>query len=311
MFPGAPEPWLDLSTGLSPFAYPVANIPSEAWTRLPPADAVFDLERRAADSYGCGPDMAIVATPGTQAAIQWLPFLVERCRVAVVAPTYAEHAACWRRAGHDVATVDDALQPDADVVILVNPNNPTGHTLCATQVLDLREKLSARGAWLVVDEAFADVDPSCSVAKHAGDGLLVLRSFGKFFGLAGVRLGFLLGDPTVVGRLRAALGVWAVSGPAIAVARQALADGAWQEQARHRLRVRRRMLDETLHRAGLTVCGGTDLFRLAQSARADDVFERLGRQGVLVRRFPTQACWLRFGVCGTEAELERLSSALG
>lgn len=302
--PGAPQPWIDLSTGINPLPYPVADLPADAWSRLPSHDAEQTLIASAAQRYRCAPDQ-LVAAPGTQALIQILPRLVSRSRVAIVGPTYAEHELNWRRHGHDVAVVADLEAADADVVVVVNPDNPTAR-LTPTQTL---RGVAAR--LLVVDEAFIDLLPNeASLAGDLPDNAIVLRSFGKTYGLAGVRLGFAIAAVPFAQRLRDELGPWAVSGPALEIGAAALADDAWLQETATRLAGDVRKLDALLVSAGFTVLGGTPLFRLASHPEAPEKVENLARQGIHVRAFGHQATWLRFGLPGGDEEFRRLSAAL-
>ncbi|MEJ1157200.1 threonine-phosphate decarboxylase CobD [Prosthecomicrobium sp. N25] len=310
-FPGAPEPWIDLSTGINPVPYPIPPIPPEAWTRLPGRAGLAALEETARRAYGADAATAVVAGPGTQALIQRLPELVPGRSVAVLGPTYQEHGAAWRAAGRAVSTVRD---PDAlaaaDVAVLVNPNNPDGRLLPPAILQDLAARLAARGGLLVVDEAFMDVvRPAASLLPGRPANALVLRSFGKAYGLAGVRLGFALGPDALVEGLRAALGPWAVPGPAIAVGRAALSDSAWLEAAVSRLARDAARLDALLGPAGFEVVGGSALYRLARSPDAPALRVRLGGAGILVRRFEDPSL-LRFGMPGDESAWTRLAAAL-
>lgn len=301
-------PWLDLSTGLNPWPYPVPALPPEAWARLPGRQEEDALRRAAARRYGApGPD-TVVAAPGTQALIQALPRLVEPGRrVAVLGPTYGEHAAAWAAAGHRVDVVSDlAALAEAQVAVVVNPNNPDGRAVEPARLLDLAGRLEL----LVADEAFADVRPELSVAGSGADGLVVLRSFGKFYGLAGLRLGFAIARPATRDALAAMLGPWAVCGPALAVGRAALEDDGWAAATSTRLTEWSARLDAVLAEAGLRVVGGTSLFRLAEHGTAREAYERLGRAGILVRAFADRPQLLRFGLPADEAGLTRLRLAL-
>ncbi|MFI5014125.1 MAG: threonine-phosphate decarboxylase CobD [Hyphomicrobiales bacterium] len=312
-FPDAPKPWLDLSTGINPVAYPVGELSADAWTRLPESAAICSLEAAAAAAYGLRDATLAVAAPGAQALIQWLPRLVPARRVGILGFTYAEHEACWRAAGASVSTVDgiEALE-EADVAIVVNPNNPDGRFVPREELAALARRLARKGAVLVVDEAFMDAEPaSRSLAPILPPtGAVVLRSFGKLYGLAGLRLGFAVASPPLAAAVRQALGPWAVSGAAIAIGRKALADTPWRERTIARLASDIARLDTLLGGAGLAIIGGTALFRLARHARAAPWFEHLGRAGILVRPFPARPDWLRFGLPGREADWRRLEAAL-
>ena len=301
--------WLDLSTGISPFAYPIDPLPSETWHRLPLAAEEAALLAAAAEAYGA-PAATIVPAPGTQAILQWLPRLRPRCRVAVVSPTYGEHADTWAAVGHTVTAVDDPAA-DADVVVLCNPNNPDGGRQAPETLLSVADRLAARGGWLVVDEAFADFVPEVSVAAWAGrPGLVILRSIGKAYGLAGLRLGFALGPPAVVSALKAALGPWAVSGPALTVGTRALGDHAWRDGVRRQLDAQVVALDGILDRHGLAIVGGTPLYRLITDPRVPQLHAGLARRAVWTRIFDYRPDWLRLGIPGTADDLDRLDAAL-
>lgn len=310
---GIPEAeWLDLSTGINPVPYPDTILSAASLTRLPAEGALADLLAAAREAYGVPTAGGLCAAAGTQALIQVLPAVVPARNVAVVGPTYSEHARAWRGSGRAVREVDDlAAAGGADVVVLTNPNNPDGRQWQPAALDAVRTALARAGGLLVVDEAFADVAPALSLAPMAGaDGLVVLRSFGKFFGLAGLRLGFAAGPPALIAEIEALLGPWAVSGPAIEIGRRALADRAWIAAARTNLAGLRHRLDGVLSAAGFTIAGGTDLFRLVTCDDAEAVFLALARAGVLTRPFEGRPHWLRIGLPGDEAGFARLAHAL-
>ena len=300
--------WLDLSTGINPKPYPLPELALEYWHRLPDASLDIWLRESAANYYRVADPEQVVAAPGSQAIIQLLPRLLPKTRVAVVAPTYCEHVTCWLAAEHSVVEVraPEEAPEDAGVVVLANPNNPDGRLFNPERLLRLTEQ-----RFLIVDEAFADVVPNISLATHAGrPNLIILRSFGKFFGLAGMRLGFALTSEGFAPRLRRALGPWAVSGPAAAIGAVALADDAWVRAARVRLMAAAGRLDGLLMRAGLRIAGGTSLFRLVEHVGAEELFDLLARSAILVRRFTERPQWLRFGTPRDDEGFERLSQAL-
>lgn len=303
------EGWLDLSTGINPHPYPLPELAAELWQHLPGSDADRAVREAACRCYGAADAAMVVAGPGSQALIQWLPRLFEPLRVTVVGPTYGEHAAAWISAGHDVVEGED-IDPDSRIVVVVNPNNPDGHQWDPAALLELAAELQSRDGLLVVDEAFTDVAPELSLAPQIRPGLVVLRSVGKFFGLAGLRLGFALCDPALAAALGRAVGPWAVSAPALAVGTAALGDEAWITAMRRRLRAEAAALDEVLSSAGLPPVGGTDLFRLVVAARAWALYEHLGSRGILVRPFADSPRWLRFGLPAGTAARERLRRAL-
>lgn len=294
--------WLDLSTGISPWPYPLPAVPAEVWQRLPEEDD--GLEAAARDYYGGDRPLAL---PGSQAAIRTLPSLLPVGRVAMPAPLYAEHPAAWRAAGHTLVTWNES----SDYAVACNPNNPTGQRFTRTELLELARQVRL----LIVDEAFLDADPGESViggADNIADNIVVLRSLGKFFGLAGARVGFAFGAPELLGRLREALGPWSVSHPARWAARHALADRAWQAAQRERLHAASTRLAALLRDAGLGTPTGCALFQTVITPRAAGLYEGLARRGILVRRFDDLRALpsLRFGLPGDEDAWRRLAASL-
>ncbi len=301
--------WLDLSTGINPWSWPPETIPARAWQRLPEPDD--GLERAAARYYGSD---QLLPLPGSQAAIQSLPGLRQSLRVGVLQPTYAEHAYAWRRHGHQVEELPrdalDAAIVKLDVVVVTNPNNPTGTRFSRDTLLRWHAQLAPRGGWLIVDEAFMDATPESSLAPEVGrPGLIVLRSLGKFFGLAGARIGFALAEPALRAQLEARLGPWAVNGPGRWVATHALANDAWQRRMRDKLVEESARLSALLKRQGLKVSGGPALFQWLPDPDAEFFHDALARRGILVRLFDDPPS-LRFGLPGDEQALRRLDLAL-
>jgi cobalamin biosynthetic protein CobC len=308
--PGAPEPWIDLSTGINPHAYPSQDLGLEALSRLPEAGALARLEAAAAVRYDTSPGN-VIAGPGSQALIQALARILPHGAVGALAPTYGGFASAFAAAGLHVVEAKQLNEMEGlDVAVVVNPNNPDGRIISRAALLDLRERLARHAGMLIVDEAFADFDSEESLAPALPVNAVVLRSFGKAYGLAGLRLGFALASPDIVSSLRAALGPWPVSGPAIAIGARALADSAWLEEMRARLGGDAARLDALLHGAGWRISGGTRLFRLAVHAEARAAFMRLLAAGILTRPFADASDRLRFGIPGDENTWERLAAAL-
>jgi len=300
--------WLDLSTGLAPWPFEVPQIPLRAWARLPETDD--GLEQAACDYYGT---LHALPVAGSQMAIQLLPRLRRAGKVGVLSPCYAEHAEAWRRSGYIVREVQeqevDFYIDSFDVLVVVNPNNPTGLTLTPTRLLDWHARLAQRGGWLVVDEAFMDVTPQLSVAPFAHQvGLIVLRSFGKFFGLAGVRLGFVLAERKLLKLLAEQVGPWAVSGPTRVVGATCLRDTAAHARQRLRAEEAGQRLATLLEHYGFASQGGCALFQWLITERAEELHEFMARRGILLRLFPHNSS-LRFGLPGNEADWLRLAGA--
>jgi cobalamin biosynthetic protein CobC len=313
MFPGAPEPFLDLSTGINPHPYPVPQLSADLLSRLPEPAVLAKLLAIAAEAYGAPSPTHVVAAPGSQILVAQTAFLLARGRASVLAPTYSEHARAAELAGHNVVEVADVMQlAESRIAIVVNPNNPDGRIVAKDALLALADRLRRRGGLLLVDEAFMDVGPyGLSLADQVARGsIVVLRSFGKFYGLAGLRLSFAIAPPEIAARLAAALGPWPVGGAAFAIGAAALADMAWREKTRGLLAEAAARLDGLLAKSGLEIIGGTSLYRLVRAREAAVLFQRLGEAGVLVRRFADHPLWLRFGLPASEAEWQRLGSAL-
>jgi cobalamin biosynthetic protein CobC len=305
--------WIDVSTGINPHGYPAPAIAPDAWRRLPEPDPA--LVRAACDYYGA-PQLLPVA--GTQAAIQALPRLRAElagpARVTVAAPSYAEHAHHWSRHGHAMREVAydalDAALAGSDVVVVVNPNNPTGATVAPERLLQWADALASRGGWLVVDEAFGDTARTLSVAGQVGHaGLVVLRSVGKFFGLAGLRLGFVGAEAPLLAALDDLLGPWAVSGPAQDIALAALRDRGWQQATQARLARDGARMRVLLAGHGIAAFG-TPLFQWWAAPRAEAFHEHMARCAIWVRLFPGAARGIRIGLPANDTEWRRIEQAL-
>lgn len=311
---GRPLPrWIDLSTGVNPHGWPIPPIPAEYWQRLPENDKKSMAAAQARLGF---PHALMVA--GTQAAIQTIPLLRPPCRVAIPTLTYTEHAACWQREGHEVIpwTPYHSLD-DIDVVILVNPNNPTGEVIPLHQLWHWHSQLATHGGWLIVDEAFMDATPENSLLHtlpHFAQaslplGLIVLRSLGKFYGLAGARVGMVGASPCFLDLLAERLGPWPVSAPARWIAHQAWVDVPWQETMIKRLKRESERLHDLLARHGLPPRGGTALFQWVVHTQAHHLHESLAQQGLWTRLFQ-QAQGLRLGLPADEPSWQRLNEAL-
>jgi L-threonine-O-3-phosphate decarboxylase len=301
--------WLDLSTGINPNGWPVATVPAASWSRLPEDE---DGLVQAAQRYYDAPFALPIA--GSQAAIQTLPQLRRACRVGLLAPSYAEHHYHWHAAGHSVSLLSAnqcaVATTTLDVLVVVNPNNPTGHCFQPTDLLQWHAQLRAREGWLIVDEAFVDTCSELSLATVSDrEGLIVLRSLGKFFGLAGARVGFVLAARPLLTALAERLGPWSVAGPSRLVATQALNDDAWQTATRARLQQDGARLAALLGRYGLAPSGGCALFQWVITPHAAVIHDSLARSGILVRLFNAPPS-VRFGLPGCELDWQRLEHSL-
>jgi cobalamin biosynthetic protein CobC len=322
---GVRQDWLDLSTGINPNMPDLPDTPMDVWNRLPDSGLLEEARAAARDFYldGRAADGAVEKTrtsdylplpiPGTQSLIQILPRLVPRDRpVAILSPTYGEYAHCFARSGFTVDAIrsPDELRADHGTVVIVNPNNPDGRIFSPGTLLELHRRLRRQDAHLHIDEAFGDARPELSVAGEACDrpGLSVSRSFGKFFGMAGLRLGFVFARPDILEAIEGELGPWAVSGPALHVARQLMRRD--RRAILDRILARKASLDAMLSDAGLVSAGGTELYTLVVHQRADRLFEHLARSHILVRKFDYAPDWLRIGLAPDEQGDRKLAGAL-
>ncbi len=280
---GARSEWLDLSTGINPVAYPMPTLSTDAWTALPDHAATARLLKASRKFWRVPEDCAVLVANGASALIAQMPTLAPAAQVYIPQPTYNEHAAAFQAHGWPVGSSEGATAK-----VIVNPNNPTGGWY---EAADLTADL------MIVDESFADVDPTRSLISHASTpGVVVLKSFGKFWGLAGLRLGFAIARPKTVARLKTALGPWPVSGPALEIAAAALEDLAWAEASRLRLEEDATRLDSLLIHAGAKHSGGTPLFRLYEVDNAEAWQDRLARHHIWTRIFPYSQTLIRLGL---------------
>ncbi len=311
LFPEAPEPWLDLSTGISPFAYPDLSVSAECLHALPTASLVDECRAAMGAAWGAVAS-AVAPTPGSELVIRQLPRWIGGRRIGLARFSYADHAAAWRESGREIVLAEDPadLADEVDVLVVVNPNNPDGRLRPRAGMEELLVRTRAHGGTLIVDEAFIDLDPAQSMSDAAGTpGLVVLRSAGKFFGLAGLRLGALLGPPELLAHWREFSGHWSVSGPALEIGTRIYGDAAWIEAARQRLQSWSREVCDALREAGAEIVGGTALFALARVADAGRTWEELARRGIYVRRFADDPGILRVGLPADAAALRRVAEA--
>jgi cobalamin biosynthetic protein CobC len=236
--------WIDLSTGINPDGYSVPEIPSQFFARLPCDD--YPPLRQAARAYY--QVQALLPGAGSQIFKETIPRLFEQsCRVAIPDVGYQEHRRCWLACGHRIVEYD-GFKPASlgalieagavDCAVVVHPNNPTAATIDIATLDRWRQRLLQSDGLLIVDEAFADcAESNSSLQLDDHEGVIVLRSLGKFFGLAGLRVGFALGDSERLQQLKSLRGLWSVSGVSQYVAALALADQTWQQQAQLQIAV--------------------------------------------------------------------------
>lgn len=295
---GAPEDWIDLSTGINPNPYPIPTIPSKFWHTLPDSQPTQDLLSAARSLWNIPKDAEIVPASGVSAIIAALPLVVPSKSVNIVGPTYNEFAASFRDHGSKVTDT-------APVQIRVHPNNPDGRFYSQSEVENLHQKLT------IIDESFCDVCPDHSLIHLASQpNYIILKGTGKFWGLAGMRLGFAITTPNIAEKLRQLLGPWSISGPAQFIGAQALSDNAWIANTRLNLQMMAKQFDAVLKQQSLSVIGGTDLFRLAHCDNAQRLYDHLCKHHILTRVFPYSENWIRFGLPANAHDLSMVKRAL-
>lgn len=311
---GERDDWLDLSTGINPNPCTLPSIPVELWNRLPEEYLLESCIDAARQFYDIPNHIQIVAAPGTQALIQLLPSVVRPQRSWIVGPTYGEYERVLSSNSQVVVAPDlPETVGDIDLIVVGIPNNPDGRVFDFDRLFALAQEIQVRGGMILVDAAFGDVlsaEQRMALSKCASNGIVVFRSFGKFFGLAGLRLGFAVGDTRVLCEFRSALGPWAVSGPALFIGQSAMSDTSWIDGARAQLNDMRIQLEKLLKRHGLNIIGATDLFVTASTSESASLSKFLARKHILARSFEVNPEWIRFGVPASAKELQRLEKVL-
>ena len=315
-YPMAPTPWIDLSTGINPWPYLFEDISPAMIHHLPTQATYLKCRKAMANAMGTMVENVLLSA-GSEILIRLLPVILSPKRVVVLSPSYGDHARVWRAAECEVIETTDPLShaSDADMIVLCNPNNPDGRLFKLSALEQVRVEMAARGGWLVVDEAYADLDPQCSLTWQSGTqpsaaGLIILRSLGKFYGLAGLRLGAMIAPSNLRDEMSQRLGVWNISGPALEVATQAYQDLPWQVETRSRLADACERLDNIFRRVGIQDITGTNLYRYIRHERAQQMWELLAHKGIYVRRFSDRPLHLRFGLPPDAASEARLYKAL-
>ena len=307
------EQWLDLSTGIAPFSYPINDIPAKYWQDLPQVnDELIAAAKCYYQTEHCLP------CHGSQAVIERLPkFWLEKYPQAqtVYLPKvgYKEHQKAWLQAGFSATFYQDDLPKEIEnnsVIVVINPNNPSGKLFNKEELLQCYQRVQLANGLMIVDEAFMDVvEPNQSLTPHIEDDhLIILRSFGKFFGLAGLRIGFVCASERWLKVMSASFGPWHVNGPAQYVALQALQDNHWQAQQRHKLQQQMIKLRQLLQKQLSADLVGCLLFVTAYVNNAEQVYSKLCQQGVYVR-LTDEKHSLRFGIA-TDAQLVKLEKVI-
>jgi len=304
--------WMDLSTGINPRPYPVPQFDPSLWHALPTQDLYEKLIDAAVKYYHAPSAENVLAASGSAFLIQLLPTLFEGEAVSIVSPTYGDHAAAWKRHSRVCSLIERADDHGEGILVLTNPNNPDGRKYTADELRSLAEKQTRAGSWLIVDEAFADLiqgeKPTTALVEQFN--VIILKSIGKFFGLAGARLGFMIAPLAIIDAMKQQLGSWPLSGPALEIGFQALSNVAWQNETRGFLKRQTEAVLAVFKQAQISVVGGTDLFILVDQSTKPDLFRELLRAKIYVRSFDYNADWLRIGLPANDDELARLKTVV-
>ncbi|MEP2979564.1 MAG: threonine-phosphate decarboxylase CobD [Lentilitoribacter sp.] len=306
---GSRSDWIDISTGISPFIAPIPDLDLSSWHRLPERAVVSELAEIAKKYYASKQNCLV--TSGSQFLINHLPDLLQG-DVGIVGPTYGEYAGAFARNNRSytaLSSIDDI--GDVRSLVLANPNNPDGRLYSQDELCVLAKVLKQRDGYLVVDEAFCDVCEKASMLMTDPiENLIVLKSFGKFFGLAGARIGFVFAHNEVLSRIKYLQGPWSVSGPSISVARHVLTRDGIHCELLKKISSRHGQFIQMLGRTGLKIAGGTKLFTLIEHESAANLHEHLLVEKILTRKFDYNASWLRLGLTCNEEEDLRLQQAI-
>jgi len=300
--------WIDLSTGINPVNFPDLKVKDHSFRILPTSEQVTNLLKVAGDFYQIPTSMSIIPSPGTQAVLQHIPRLFPKRKVAILSPTYSEYENTWSRSGNEIIRAGNIQELKmGDVAVVVNPNNPDGRRHQIESLIEIAEHVET----LIIDETFCDHSSEVSIiSKLQMQNIIVLRSIGKFFGLAGLRLGFVISKTNITNSIEEMLGPWAVSGPAIEIGTRALLDKPWIEKMDGILSIKSKELDSLLTRQKLKILGKTVLFKLVESNNAQFIYQTLAKSGILVRKFNGQKNWLRIGLPGIKSEWLQLEAIL-
>ncbi|MFK7902101.1 MAG: threonine-phosphate decarboxylase CobD [Nitratireductor sp.] len=307
--------WLDLSTGINPNPYSNLRVDIGSFSRLPDSGTKAELLDAARAYYGLDDNAHLIAGNGTQALIEILPKALGAQKIGIISPTYGEHAHVWKKAGAEVLELDsDGELPRVldtlDALVVVNPNNPTAQCFEPEQLREFAKHLSKNNGTLIVDEAFCDTRPELSLADALPENAIVLKSIGKFFGLAGIRLGFAACHGKHMPMIEQHIGPWMVNGVALEVGTRALKDTLWQTRTIETLNELSDNQSTVLKNSGLKISGANALFIYVEHAKANKIFEGLAKRNILVRQFKEREGFLRIGLCKDQTQLDRLDKAL-
>lgn len=312
VFPSAPAPWLDLSTGINPWPYPLSNIHISDLHHLPTKTSLENCRDAMSAAFLC-PAETILPTPGSEILIRLLPTVLKPPTIAVLSPSYNDHTYTWKKAGCSVIQAKNPMEhiDNVDCIILCNPNNPDGRTFDFETLTTLHAAMRKRNGWLILDEAYIDLYPHLSFTSQAGsNNLIILKSLGKFYGLAGLRLGALIAPQSILEAMSERLGVWSISDLVLNIGAEVYQNSTWKLQTRTHLKNASVRLNTLLSHSGLTIAGSTDLFSFISTPNSHHLWKRLAQEGIYTRRFAWSESHLRIGIPPSDQAETRLANAL-
>ena len=290
---GNKDDWIDLSTGINPNHYPYKLINIRELQNLPYKNDIDNLNKLAKKYFQT--TACVRAVSGAQGGINILPFLLPNKTVSILSPTYNEYQNVFSNSLKKIINVKNLSElKKSQIAIICNPNNPDGKLYSNDNLL----KISKSVEYLIIDESFIDQYPRKSLSHKLDDqtNILILRSFGKFFGLAGIRLGFLISNKEIDKKIQFLIGNWPISNVAINVASKALIDHVWIMNTISFLKEGSYFLDCLASEINWKVVGGTNLYRLYETPNAHDAQNKLANFKIWSRRFSYSKKWIRLGI---------------
>jgi histidinol-phosphate aminotransferase len=295
---------------------------------LYPDGAAFRLRERLAEAHGISMDEVIVGNGSNELLDLFVKTFATRehhlvfaepsfvvYRISALAYGVPFTAVPLRELTHDLPAMAAAVTPRTRLLFVANPNNPTGTHVGRVDVERLLREVP-EDVIVVMDEAYieyADAPdfPDSMRLRHVRERLLVVRTVSKIYGLAGLRVGYTVGPPSLINYLNRVRAPFNVSTLAQAAATAALSDQEHVEKSRSLNQRERKRVTARLESLGLGVAPSQANFVLVDLKRpARPVYDALLRKGVIVRPFPSLPTHLRITI-GTESQNERLLTALG
>ncbi len=297
--------WIDLSTGINRTSYPWQENVKVELRDLPSNKLLRSLEKAASRAYKVAEDKDTAAVQGAQQIISLLPICLKNYNsVAILGPTYNEYEKAFKSSEIKAETVSEVSKlSSSDIAIVVNPNNPTGKVIAEEILNDLSKKVRI----LIIDESFK-MFSSRRIQKF--DNVIQINSLGKFFGLAGVRLGFVSGPSNFIKSVRGMLGPWPVSSIAAEIGKIALNDQAWISQMEKILLEGSDVLHRACNRKNWKLIGKTNLFHTYATSSSLKVEKQFAAHYIWIRTFDYSETWVRLGIPTSKYEWTRVRQAL-